>query len=190
MFIYKRKLDQKVLVGSIVVVAIKDVTDASGKRIPGAVVSLGMALPNGMRMQRGEQFLEDYDSTHNLPFPWFYRQVSRETGKILGYALTLPLEPLQSTVWEAINAYDDMVDEDHPISVFYFRSEAEVEAFQMGLQYFQMDIGASVTTKRDDLFLVLVDRYEYYEEPDINPRIRNITAIDPVVLRALKPERK
>ena len=190
LFIYKRKIGQKVLAGNDVVIAVKGVSDASGKPIREAVVSLGFALPSGMRMQRGEQFLEEYEELQTMPFPMFYRQVSISAREIQGYALTLPLEQQQGVFFEAVASYDDMTEDDHPITICYFRSEAEVRAFESGLQHDNLQVSASVTEKRDGLFLVLVDKFEYYSEPDVNPRIRNITAIDPIVLRALKPERR
>jgi len=190
LFIYKRKEGDKVLIGNDHVVAVTKVQDNSGNRVHDAVVSLGFGLPQGTRLQRGDKFLEDYDDAFEMPFPVFYRQTSTRTGRVLGYALSLPLEQTPGTMMEPINGFNEMDENDHPVSIYFFRSEAEVRAFELGLAYPDMGVMAWVSERRDTLWAVLVDRYEYHEYPEVNPTIRNITAIDPLVLEALKPERK
>lgn len=172
MLFWTRNTGQKVVIGDDIVLVVKSVMNSHGDKIKGASVSLGFDLPKGVRVQRGET----YENVMKTPFPVFYRLRSRMNNKVRGYSWTLPGEVdfhEEGFDYEQISGFDDMRDDDDPVSIYIFRSEAETLAFMEGLKIGdRKDDKGATHTKYDNVWLVLVHQY-YGDRQGPNPEIRN-----------------
>jgi len=187
MFIWKRLVGDKVVIGDDIVVMVKAVTPAGGGNFKGTV-SLGFEVPDTLKVQRAETYVKQ----HEVPaFPSFYRVVDRESGRIFGYSLEAASEGSTLTYGynhELISDYLDMTGDDHRISIYMFRTEAEAEACVLGVSATNAageTIGA-VKGRATPLWLVLLDHYDDEQPDEANPAIRNFVHLSDKVDAVIK----
>jgi hypothetical protein len=136
-------------------------------------VSLGFEVPNEVLVQRAETFVKQQEPT---AFPHFYRIVDKESGRIFGYGFDPAAEGSTLSYgynYELISDYKDITTDDHRLSLYLFRSEAEAEACVLGISATNSageTLGA-VKGRAGKLWAVLMDHYEDYTD-EANPVIR------------------
>jgi sRNA-binding carbon storage regulator CsrA len=191
-FIWKRKIGDKLVVGDDIVVVVNAVTPAGGGVFKGTV-TLGFEVPKNVLVQRAEKYVKQKEPP---PFPVFYRIVDKETGRIFGYSFDTAAEGSTLTYGynhELISDYLDMTGDDHRVSIYMFRTEAEAEACVIGVAATDASgetIGA-VKSRADALWYVLLDHYEDPPQGP-NPAIRSFVVLSDRVDAAIKsgPRRK
>lgn len=194
MIMWKRKVNDSVVIGDDIVVAVTGVHPKKGGRFEGEV-TLGFETPEGTPVQRAETFVVSEPE----PFPQFYRIREKGSGRLVGYALSPPGEfssREDSNVYELISGYEDMDPElDRRVDILFFRTNAEAEAFMLALSTAQV-VGVELGTvreKRGNVHIVLIDFYvnlDYLDDP--NPVIRSYVYQSPRVMAALEslPQRR
>lgn len=190
MFIWKRRLGEKVIAGNDMVVVVKSVEDNQGNEVRGAYVSLGFQLPYGVRVMKAETFLET-QLEKTVPFPYFYRIRSTASDTILGYSFILPAEVDYHHVYELVEDYSSMIEEDDRLTIMHYRSQAEATACMQGAELLNDDDVSIIMTRRDPWHLVMVTSRTYgYGDEDNNPIVRVLTPVADEIMRALIPERR
>jgi sRNA-binding carbon storage regulator CsrA len=184
---WKRKVGDSVVIGDDTVVSVAGVRLAGGGVFKGEV-TLGFEAPEGALVQRAETYLKQNETP---PFPQFYRYCERKSGRVVGYALSPPAEIStreDDYLFELIAGYEDLTDDDRQVVIYLFRTDAEAEAFVIGLNAAEVvgvEIGV-VKERRGNLWAVMLDFYSRYPDEDPNPLIRSFANPSPRVMAAIE----
>ena len=164
----------------------KEVLPHGGGQFKGAV-TLGFEVPEGVVVQRAETYLKQGELQQ---FPQFFRIVNKESGRVFGYSFEPPAEGSTLTYGyrsELITGYDEMTEDDHRLTIYWFRSEAEAEACVLGVAVSDLggvDLGV-VKHRHGRLWLMMVDHY-HDDQENVNPIIRSFIQPSPRVMSTIE----
>ena len=152
---------------------VKAVEPAGGGQFRG-VVRLGFDVPDDVHVQRAETYVKQGETQ---TFPRFYRIVDRENGRIFGYGFEPAAEGSTLTFgydYELVSDYKDMTKDDHRLSFYLFRSEAEAEACILGVSATN-SAGETIGVLKHKVGRLWCTMMDHYEDPigEANPIIRS-----------------
>lgn len=192
MLIWKRKVGDVIVLGDDAAIVVKEVVPHGGGRFKGSV-TLGFEVADGVMVQRAETYLKQAEVPD---FPQFFRVVDKETDRIFGYSFEPASEGSTLSYGykhELVTGYDEMIEDDHRLTFYIFRSEAEAEACVLGVS--ASDLGGIelgvVKHRFGRLWLVMIDHYTGIPE-EVNPSIHSFVTPSPRVMSAIEgvPRRK